>query len=29
MAAPEYNEDTPIVLLGAAGSLCQPMPIDH
>ena len=27
-AAPEYKEDTPIVVLGAAGSL-QPMEFDH
>jgi len=27
-AAPEYKEDTPIVVLGAAGSL-QPMQFDH
>ena len=28
MAAPEYKEDTPIVALGAAGSL-QPFEFDH
>jgi hypothetical protein len=28
MAAPEYKEDTPIVVLGAAGSL-QPLQFDH
>jgi len=28
MAAPEYKEDTPIVVLGAAGSL-QPFEFDH